>query len=67
MTYEDEVQIRQLIEDNVFASRDTGEASDRRHRQLHVLVLLEKGIVGAYSGGDGLNVEEEGSVEPREG
>lgn len=67
MTYEDKVQIGQLIEDNAFASRDTSQTSDGWQRHLHVFMLRQEGIVGADGGGNGLDVEEEGSVEPRKG
>lgn len=66
MTYEDEVQIGQLVEHDALACRDSSQARDGGQRHLHVFMLGEKGIVGADCGGDGLDVEEEGSVEPRE-
>lgn len=67
MTYEDKVQVGQLIENDALACRDADQASDGRQRHLHVFMLGEKGIVGADCGGNGLDVEEEGSVEPRKG
>lgn len=66
-THKDKVEIGELIEHNALACRDAGDTGDSGQGQLHVLALVEEGIVGSDGSGDGLNVEEEGSVEPRKG
>ena len=67
MTYKHEVQIGQLGQDDAFASRNG--AGDGRcsggESHVHVFMLLEVGVVCANCSSDGLDVEEEEAVEPR--
>lgn len=66
VTYKDEIEISQLIEHNTLAYRDSGQTSYGGQGQLHVLVLLQECVVGSDCGGDGLDVEEKGSIVPRD-
>ena len=57
---EDEVQVRELGEDDALGLRDAEErGAGCLQRHLHVVVLFEVGAEGAGEGGDGLDVEEE--------